>query len=274
MESKMSRWITNGHLSDEASAVAADALLHQREPELPDMALQHVDECAECKGKIFDVANFLTNPGSEVPEKQVLPITVKPFSRKDWYFGKIAAIFVVFAVLLSIYVFLEKNPSLLKDYHEKSLNKKDNITIGEKNTVGKNNGTSTSIPHHSVDEGTTKIEYRKSALYEQLQSQYSVNPNLENMIGSKLRSGVFEVVKPINNRVVKCPIQFSWQTELVVPHTFKLVTNKNRLVLEQTVMGKSFTFSDSLVRGLYYWKIECENELLYVGKFLIGKAPK
>ena len=41
--------IENGHLTDEALAIWATALLEDREKDLPQALLLHVDECMQCK---------------------------------------------------------------------------------------------------------------------------------------------------------------------------------------------------------------------------------
>jgi hypothetical protein len=99
--------------------------------------------------------------------------------------------------------------------------------------------------------------------------QYQVNTNLENMIGSRLRSGLFEALTPKNNSVLTIPIQFSWKNEFLTPHTLKIVNNMNDLLFQYPVKGNSFEFTGNLQPGLYYWKIESQNELLHVGKFFI-----
>jgi hypothetical protein len=89
------------------------------------------------------------------------------------------------------------------------------------------------------------------------------------MIGSRLRSGLFEALTPKNNSVLTIPIQFSWKQKFLTPHTLKIVDNMNEVLYQYPVKGNSFEFKQDLEPGLYYWKIENQNELLHVGKFLV-----
>jgi hypothetical protein len=268
MESMPMQMLENGHLSDEASAVLVEALRHGKKMDVPENVLNHVETCKECKDKIIDVVTFLRHP-------HAAPITVTPVKtriHRSWYFSKIAAVFAVFALLLSVYFFVIKNPSFFGRYTSESIDDNPQEEVSQSET------TDAAGIKSSKEERTIRRQangsQRQKMTAQLLALRYQVNPNLENMIGSRLRSGLFEALTPKNNSVLTIPIQFSWKNEFLTPHTLKIVNNMNDLLFQYPVKGNSFEFREKLHPGLYYWKIENQNELLYVGKFFIGNLPR
>ncbi|MGD2091379.1 MAG: hypothetical protein PVH61_34700 [Candidatus Aminicenantes bacterium] len=279
MEAKQEHvWVTDeGHLSDEATALMVEALLHQEVTHVPEIILTHVEACRGCKDKVMEVATFLRNPDSAGQLKQKLLKKAK--YRRDWHFyrGKIAAVFVVFVLLASAYFFIYNEPSFISRFLAgPAANKQDQKVRTETATPTTNISADEKNP--AADQGIKDMNEIKANVGKRKNggppaSRYRVNPNLENMIGSRVRSGLFEVLGPENGSVIKKPIHFSWKKALASPHTLKIVNNKNQVLYNYLVQGSWFDFNERLAFGLYYWKLESQNELLYVGKFFIG-TPK
>lgn len=266
-----------GHLSDESAALMVQALLQQEITQVPEIILTHVEACRGCKDKIMEVVTFLRNPDTAGELKQKL--LKKARYRQDWHFyrGKIAAVFVVFALLAGVYFFIYKNPSFSSRFQAgPAANQQDHQVRPQTTTSSRDTGAGEKkvvVDQGSKDINEIKASVEKRKNGHSVVSRYRVNPNLENMIGSRLRSGLFEVLGPENGSVIKAPIRFSWKKPLLSPHTLKIVTNKNQVLYTYPVQGRWFDFNESLVPGLYYWKLENQNELLYVGKFFID-SPK
>lgn len=266
-----------GHLSDEAAALMVEALRHQEITHVPEIISTHVEACRECKDKIMEVVTFLRNPDSAGELKQKLLKKTK--YKQDWHFyrGKIAAVFVVFALLAGAYFFIYKNPAFISRFLADPAANKQEQKVRTKTTTTTTD-TRPGEKKAAADQGIKDMNEIKANVGRRKNgrspaSHYRVNPNLENMIGSRLRSGLFEVLGPANDSIIKEPIHFSWKKALVTPHTLKIVNNKNQVLYTYPVQGTSFDFDETLPPGLYYWKLESQNELLYVGKFFIGK-PK
>jgi hypothetical protein len=200
--------------------------------------------------------------------------------KQDWHFyrGKIAAVFVVFALLAGAYFFIYKNPSFISRFLAGPAAGKQEQKVRTETTTPTTD-TSANEKKAAVDQGIKDMNEIKANVGRRKNgrspaSRYRVNPNLENMIGSRLRSGLFEVPGPANGSIIKEPIHFSWKKALVTPHTLKIVNNKNQVLYTYPVQGTSFDFNETLPPGLYYWKLESQNELLYVGKLFIGKPKR
>ena len=267
--------LEDGHLSDEASAFIVEALLQGDITGAPDDALTHVEACRECKDKIMEVVTFRSNPVSAGTVG--MHFAKKSQTRRDWLFyrGKIAAIFVVFALLAGAYLLIYKNPPLTRDFQEDAFSKKAYKTPLSNNSPSSpvEKTDDKKAPQENPSANGVKTDPVKPGNGKNGHSRFEVNPNLENMIGSHLRSGGIEVVTPANNSSLVPPIHFSWNRELMTPHTLKIVNNKNLELFTYTVQGNGFDFPGPLDVGLFYWKLENSNELLYVGKFFIGIPP-
>lgn len=267
----------DGHLSEEASTLMVEALLQGKITDVPEEVFTHVQACRGCKDNIMEVVTFLRNPDSAGELRR--QITKKAKTRQDWYLyrGKIAAIFVVFALLVSAYFFIYKNPSFLGRFLAEPGTARQDQELQSKNTAPTPEINATekkaAVDQELEDGNEIKANVGKKRNSQSLDSRYRVNPNLESMIGSRLRSGLFEVMAPENGSVIKEPIHFSWKKTLLQTHTLKIVNNKNEVLYIYSVKGGFFDFNGTLAPGLYYWKLESQNELLYVGKFFIGNPP-
>jgi len=278
---KTSDLLKDGHLSDQAAAFIVDSLLHRQalDTNMREEVLNHVEECKECKDKIIDVVTFLRNPdsiGAAPVQRQ------RKRQKRYFYRGKIAAVFVTFALLLFAYFFIYKNPSVLDVNRYKTDDAKNNqlkqeIQVKKSDSPSgeiKSKETKPTVDIEPIEPKPDEPAAGKKKSAQLPDPRYHVNPNLENMIGSHLRSGFLEVLTPIDNSELTSPIHFSWKRGFVKPHTLKIVNNKNNVLYKYPVQGSSFDFKGKLRPGLYYWKLENRNELLYVGKFFVYEATK
>jgi hypothetical protein len=266
-------FFTSGHVGDEMLAMLADSMLREpdRVPEAPGNVLDHVDRCMECKDKIMDVVLFLKNPEAAdrlPPQKQAdrLPISISAPVRDRYFFaGKIAAIFVTFALLLSAYFFIFKGSS---PKGEDSLRKDRTETLKSNDAVPPT-GDKAKKAQKTPSAITAKSSSTESKSNGTTDLRYQVNSNLESMIGSRLRSGRFEALSPGNDSTLTGFIRFSWKPALTKSHTLKIADNGNYVLYTYDITGRTFIFKEKLPPGLYYWKVESEQELLHVGKFKV-----
>ena len=75
----------------------------------------------------------------------------------------------------------------------------------------------------------------------------------------------------MNEAHFKDNITFAWeQTEHQSIHLI-IFNNRGDDIFNTVVEDAVFKYSDPLDPGLYYWKLENEDELLYLGKFFVDK---
>lgn len=271
-----------GHLNDDASALMVEALLQGKIESVPGPVREHVEECNKCKNDIIELVSFLRDPDSaDMQESVQMPVRppMPEVARKKWHFSasRIAAAFVVFAFMAAAYFLVFEDPSLLNRYfngpgQDSPQDRQQAVTPGG----GEDTGSVTAAKKEDGD-GDTSPGDQNGRTQRQIKpdpaARYRVNPNLENMIGSRLRGRSFEVLEPPDNKVVTLPVRFQWKRSFTKPHTLKIVNNNSKVIYSYSVTGATFDFKGKLGPGLYYWKLESSNELFYVGKFFIGKPP-
>ncbi len=268
--------IENGHLDDILTARYANALIEGGIPDLPEEALMHVQECMACKDKIIDVSIFLRNPDSSFTNdaervKSIITdntdnIVVLPKRKWDLYPLRIAAIFFVTAILLGTYFFVFKDGSSLK---EMFLNTGDTGQIKQAEEKPAVSGEKILSPGETQATGAEKNGQQTTAG----NGVNNVNPNLESMIDTRYRSSGIQIISPLNNTdyTAGSDIVFAWTPPVQGSLTLKIINNKNAVVYEYPlgVNGCEFVFKEDLPSGLYYWKLENQNDLLHIGKFFV-----
>ncbi len=256
--------LKNHHINDEMVALYADALSEGQLPDIPMKELQHVESCRQCKDKILDLSIFLRNPDtiSHIQPNEDLPPRKIPHMR--FRYMPIAALFFIGILVIGAYFLLFNNDETnmkrvaLTQAEEKVLAKAD-----KEPTAYQKRDLNIPVVKKSAKTNSGKINNRVT------KANFKVNPNLESMINSHYRSEGIEIIAPKNNTVIKEPITFAWKETTYSSLILKIINNQNQVFHHHEVKGNSYTFQPKLNPGLYYWKLENKNDLLFIGKFII-----
>ena len=99
------------------------------------------------------------------------------------------------------------------------------------------------------------------------------SPDLEKFINQNYRSASGVVIKsPAKDEITNNKITFRWEKKTDKAVTLKILDNVGRSVIEATPDSDSFVLNineKNLNPGLYYWKLETEDDLLHLGRFFI-----
>jgi hypothetical protein len=98
---------------------------------------------------------------------------------------------------------------------------------------------------------------------------FTVSPDLENLVNAHSRALSIQVLSPLNEENFKERILFQWKADADDRLTLKILSNKEKTLQTVSVRGSRYVFSQKIPPGLYYWKLESKDELLYLGKFLV-----
>ena len=278
-EKEKKDYFENGHLNDELTARYADALLAHKiaDADLPEEALRHVEECVDCKDRILDLSMFLRNPDAgEEPAKPRESTTGSPWSNfetespRPWFRFpmRVAALFFVAALMVGVYFFAFKDGGIGKVPRIDPSGTENNQSVETKGTrldEGK-----TSPANGTIETNGKQVVSGKTVLPP---FNFRVNPNLESMIGTRYRSASIQVFSPADNLTtfVGSDIVFSWKLAAQGAVTLKIIDNMDEENYEYEVIGGRFVLKERLSPGLYYWKLEDHQDLLYIGKFFIKK---
>jgi hypothetical protein len=96
-----------------------------------------------------------------------------------------------------------------------------------------------------------------------------VNPYLEELVRGTLRSASVRVISPPNDAVVDSVVEFAWEGPDVTPLTVRVLDVDGKTVFEQAASGNLLRWLHRLPAGVYYWKLESEEDLVFVGKFSV-----
>lgn len=138
--------------------------------------------------------------------------------------------------------------------------KKEPVTAGQQLIAAESGSTGKKIPDQKKDT--------------RLASNFMPNPSYENMIGATRSGGSFRLEKPLTGErfSAKSAILFQWNTEPKTLIELKIMDNQGIIVSESGLLyAYRYTIPQgTLRRGIYYFKIMANDEILYFGKFLVS----
>lgn len=112
--------------------------------------------------------------------------------------------------------------------------------------------------------GATKPQARPAV------DRFKVLPHLEEMLGVTMRSEALRILSPPQDTLRSQQIEFRWQGD-AGGLWLKIIDNQERLVFRAGPVQEAYRYRSTLPAGVYYWLLENEEEILWVGKFYIGR---
>jgi hypothetical protein len=244
----------SGHLTEEGIGLYVDGLKLSRTGELPKELLHHVAECGRCRTEIVELYQLL----EEVPyvEGSRHPF----FDRKPVILQRPSRIPYAIAAILMAAIGITYVMSRVATRDERSLPEQEVgvTTMAQPETVYAAKPDPVKelpVPHHP-DESP-------------LAADFAPSPNLEDLVGSDVRSSTVEIVSPLPGDTLSGPIRFSWKAGAGEAVRILILSNMERVVESADVTGSAYVLGATLSPGLYYWKLEGNDELLAVGKFIV-----
>jgi hypothetical protein len=258
--------INTSHLNDHQTAIYVDYLLNEKSSKPTENILNHVESCPICKDNILDVFLCLKNSRSlqkQRPFKDMIPeLTIEKSPGKQYtYLKRIAASFFFMALFLTFYFTI-----IDRHLFQNKIDLKGN-SASISNPASQNSHTSIkSLPR---TENIKPSQTEKRSVEDSQNKNFAINPNLEYMINSQFRNETIKVNSPANNSTLIDNIIFAWESFTDKPSQLKILSNHNEVIFEYTIQANQFVLKEILPPGLYYWKLENQTDLLYVGKFFI-----
>ena len=109
---------------------------------------------------------------------------------------------------------------------------------------------------------------------EEFADNFDPSPYLDEMLTNISRSSNILVISPNNDENFNSDIIFKWEELGGVNIYLKILNNKGEEFFNISTDKNQFHYSQILKPGLYYWKLENEDDLLYLGKFYYLKHKK
>ncbi len=238
------RLFISGHLTEEGISLYVDGLKLKRSADLPEEILGHVAECTQCKQRVADLHSLL----DEVPysNAQAHPFFDRPRVTTRFVY-RIAAALVVTLGASAIYYYSGSNTG-------------GPVHHSETAHVFVSPGDSSSSP-------VQHIAPPPDTLYA---AEFEPSPNLEDLVGTNIRSSSAEIIHPrIGGIVPVGTIRLQWKGGHNSMFRIVVLNNAEKVIRSVETATRSVALTDSLIPGLYYWKIEQQEDLLGVGKFFV-----
>lgn len=281
-EDKGKYFNNSNHLNDEGIALYIDSMLYERMNELPPYILQHVENCLECKGKIgtmynilkenFDYSN-IKHPYFERThsDNKYLRDTLK-FSIGKSVFIKIA---VSITIIISLYIFYKliikgnintHNSSYqqISDFGDSTWRNNDKDSALNLKSVSDN------LPYRQNEK---EIEFNETISENYISEHFTEFPALESAVNEITRDNDLTIIHtPEVGEIISQDrfVKFEWKTSKYALNKIKIINNKGEEIYSSKMLSSnSYLLNRKLSPGLYYWKLEEEDEVIYVGKFII-----
>lgn len=117
---------------------------------------------------------------------------------------------------------------------------------------------------------------------EKYAANFVKSERLESLVGQAQRSSVLSIVvdfPPNGENFSSDNISFRWQIKkseesIDLPLELKILNNKEVIIHKVRVEGKEYRLRERLAPGRYYWTLENQVELLFLGIFFVDKSIK
>jgi hypothetical protein len=256
-----------GHLNDEGTALFVDALHLNKTGNLPEEIQTHVDSCEICKKTILDLV-MLTDGAYAISEKDhpyfgKIRSTDSDKKGNTFFYLKIAAMIIVIAALFFL---INKNVQKPKDIR---------IVQNDENTEPSGSNEKTAPVDDDEDQEAVLPAKDESQILSNRKlyaSNYQKSSVLEEMINTRTRSSSVNILTPLNHQRYQTneKIVFKWTLpKKQIPFTLIILNNREDTVKIAEGLRETYALKEKLTPGLYYWKLETEDDLFYLGKFLI-----
>ena len=261
----MKQHFINGHLTDEALALYVEALKLGQLAQLPEGIQEHIQACDDCHREVMDLYSLIADAdysalGQHPSFEQKQP------KRRNLYIRLTYGALALAASLCALLYFNTRenlNPSVPDtpiQAFEDSIQQEETIT---------------ELPEQEVaqeqPEKREEIPQTEEQAPELLAANFDVSDNLEDLVGEFTRSDIIKINNPSPGAEFKPGqfISFAWQQERPQPHFLIIVNNQEEEIFKIFLENGEYQYNEALPEGLYYWKLESEDDLLYVGKFFV-----
>lgn len=249
---------SDGHLTDEAMCHYVDALKIKTTEDLSVEIRDHVESCLECKRSILELYDLVKDQDYESlrPHPYFDQKKTSTFTRITNRIMRLAAAIVIgVGLLLVAYLYFgDRDTSFVMD---ESLEKPEFVEPEHPEPYPPEIREPEIIPREEVDVG------------ELYAANFEPSPFYEILVDQRVRAPLVRALTPSVGEEVAGDIYFSWETTHRGPFHLKILDNTENEVHRITTETRSYLWTADLVPGLYYWRLETDAELLYVGKFVV-----
>ncbi len=276
-----------GHLSDEGLALYVDALKLEQVENLKEDIRTHIENCLECHQQALDLfvvvgdVNYdLQGTHPVFSKKKTLP---KPVHLFNWMrLGMAVALFASVFILWNYFDYEMSTPVTVPEEalnpleekinveEETNIKKEESVPIEKREIAIETPKEKKKEPINKNKKTNTKdwdIPVENSQL---IAAHFVPSPDLEDLIGAVTRSDNLKIQAPKSGTVFKPgeKINFSWHP---APGTkyLEILNNREEQIHRIKLIAPAYSWGAIVSPGLYYWKLETEEDLIHIDKFIV-----
>ena len=264
-----------GNLTEEGLMLYVEALKLDRLDELPEKVLQHIRSHPELEREAIELYSLIAEmdykelgPHPRLDKK--MPVIGRRRIIYRWAAAAAVALLAYFTVQLG--PFRSSDPGMADTDPPPVDTLQDRIPDQPEQEIAEVPETTT--PESTEPETPQKqIEEPQPDDRQLFAANFVADETLDGLIGMAVRGGELNVLNPANDTtlLVGENINFAWQYQSTDPSslTFILLNNRGEILTSTTTASSNYQASSSFEPGLYYWKLETEDDLIHVGRFFI-----
>lgn len=255
----MSYFQSNGHLSDEGIARYAEALKQDQANALPADLRQHIEQCDDCHRQALDLYALIAD--FDYSQVALPPPAPKAVLRPIWVNRALLAAASVAALIWIINVLWKPGAGHIQPQSPQ--------VVAHDDTTAR---PSPALKQKDLEVPAPKPKQQAPPAKEWIAANFEPSETLDGLLNDATRSEMLNVKTPANGTTFAPaqPILFSWSGATAgEPLQIVIVNNQNKEQYRLDAGIEGLTFAKKLNPGIYYWKLENETDLLYVGMFFI-----
>jgi hypothetical protein len=245
----------NGHLTDEGIAQYAEALKLDKIESLPERLQQHIANCEDCHRQALELyAVIVEFDYSEVALTTAKRVTMSPV----WVRRALLAAASIAALIWMVSLLWRPGSGVLKPIAPQMVTRDSQLQ--------------TMPPSSTKEQRVSKIQVPVEPVPKDvLAANFEPSTTLEELLEGTTRGEEITVNTPLNTASFAPGqvISFNWTGAGAGPWQVIILNNHNKEQYRLEADAEGLTFTGRLNPGIYYWKLENETDLIYVGKFFI-----
>jgi len=252
----------DGHLTEEGIAAYAEALLANDVERLPKALLEHVAHCEVCQHEGIQLYGLLTTLSEKQEDQDEEDNPEQSGSRRNpiWRWALVAL-----TAVLAFYIYRTipiDAPTPAPTQQPATPSATPNQFMNPQQQPADRPVADTQKPEKTEKPSDGMAQYA---------ANFIPSEQLESLSGEVFRSAGVTASAPAKEQVFKpqALVRFEWKNDAATPLQIILLDNRGKELLRQDVVGNEFSWQSPDRPGLYYWKLESPDDLLYVGKFLL-----
>jgi hypothetical protein len=246
-----------GHLNDGGVSIYVDALKLNREDKLPEALTYHVESCPVCKQSIVLLDDLLREHTYDTLVFHHRLSEKKLLTRNAYLSLRVAAGLILIlglAFVASIVLF------------DRDVTISDTESMHDAGDLGEEYAEEMPpVVLPSPDNDDPGID-RDEQLYG---ANFETSTVYESLLNIRYRSHGIQVILPKTGEEIDGTVHFDWDIQYTGTIYLTILNNREDEIHTEELIDNSFLYSAELEPGVYYWKLESEDELLYTGKFII-----